>query len=151
MLTLMCGLPGSGKSTYLKNRILPRETIILCSDDFRLVLTGRSFHEPAEDSVWSHVKIAARVLLKQNYHVIIDCTNLTVERRKNWINLADEIGVHTCCLWQNVPISIAIERNKNRSEEKVVPSEAMKRMIDNFVPPMKEEGFLYIRERKINE
>lgn len=151
MLILMCGLPGSGKSTYLKNRIFFREGIILCPDDFRLVLTGRSFYEPAEDSIWSHVKIAARVLLKRNYHVIIDCTNLTVEKRKNWINIADEIGINVCCWWQNVPLSIVIERNKNRSKEKVVPFEAMERMINSFIPPMKEEGFLYIIERKINE
>ena len=136
----MCGYPGSGKSTYLSQT--QHLGIILCPDDFRLVLTGQTFYGPAEDSVWSHVKVAARVLLKNQYqhHVIIDATHLTQGSRKSWIKLANETQVDIHCWWQNVPVDVAIERNRSRKQD-AVPDEVMDNMISSFVPPDIEEGF----------
>jgi len=147
----MCGLPGSGKSTYLFYRapatlLLAADdlsTIILCPDEFRLALTGKDFHEEAEDSVSSHVKIAARVLLKRGHHVIIDEVNLTIAKRKEWVTIAKDTGVYIHCLWQNVPFEVSIERNKNRS--RIVPDAVMTQMMADFVPPTISEGFTSVQ------
>lgn len=146
-LTLMCGYPGSGKSTYLeelytRNTAGLRPAVILCPDDFRLALTGQVFYSPAEDSVWSHVKITARVLSKGGHHVIIDATHLTKGSRVSWLRLAKEIGVPIDCYWMNVSPETARERNTSR--EAVVPDDVMKRMISGFVVPTTDEGFLQI-------
>ncbi len=149
MLTIMCGYPGSGKSTYLE-KVYTQNTadtaaVILCPDDFRLVLTGKTFHGPAEDSVWSHVKVAARVLLKGNHHVIIDATHLTIGSRGSWLRLAKEIGVQIDCYWLNVSPETARERNTSRQAHirhaGVVPDDVMDRMISGFIVPTTDEGF----------
>lgn len=142
MLIIMCGFPGSGKSTYLsENFSATSSEVILCPDDFRLVITGRQYHGPAEDIVWSHVKTTARVLLKRGYGVVIDATHLTITSRKQWIRLADEIDVGVGCLWQKVTPDVARQRNGVRSDGHVVPERVMNRMIRFFVEPTVQEGF----------
>lgn len=145
MLTIMCGLPGSGKSTYLSGVDFTegskQGTVILCPDDFRMELTGQQYHGPAEDAVWSNVKIAARVLLKRGYDIVIDDTHLTRPSRGSWIRIANEIGVTIDCIWQNVPPETAISRNRQRSVGQVVPDDVMANMIGSFSSPSINEGF----------
>lgn len=141
MLTIMCGLPGSGKSTYLRESTETAKSIILCPDDFRLAITGQQYYGPAEDMVWSHVKITARVLLKRGYDVIIDGTHLTRGSRGSWIRIAKEIGVDVACCWKRVTPDVAKQRNKGRSEGQVVPEREMNRMIGSFLEPSVYEGF----------
>lgn len=141
MLTIMCGLPGSGKSTYLSNNTGAVGEVILCPDDFRLALTGQQYYGPAEDSVLSHVKITARVLLKGDYDVTIDATHLTPASRKGWVGLARELSTTIYCLWQNVSTAIAMERNQNRPEGQIVPQNVMEGMVFQYVPPSTNEGF----------
>ncbi len=145
MLRIMCGFPGSGKSTYLKNHFsATANEVILCPDEFRFELTGQQYHGPAEDMVWSHVKIAARVLLKGKYDVIIDGTHLTRASRGSWIRIAKEMDVGVMCRWQNVSPDIAVQRNKDRPQGHIVPEKVMDRMIKSFVRPTPEEGFFYV-------
>lgn len=152
MLTIMCGIPGSGKSTHLTKVLYNHGNImssgnvpvILSLDDFRRVLTGRDYHGPAEDSVWSHVKTAARVLLRKDYRVIIDGTHLTLASRKSWIMIAKEVDVDICCTWMNIPFATCIARNKTR--DRVVPDDVISRMCSVFVLPLVSEGFSSIFE-----
>ncbi len=159
----MCGLPGSGKSTYLKqlkNREIPdslpieqvsahirrftptENSVIICPDEFRLVLTGKIFYAPAEDSVWSHVKTMARICLKQDRPIIIDATNLTPGNRATWLRIGKEMGVEVDCWWVEVSPKTARKRNKLR--EAIVPDDVMDRMEVSAVTPSKREGFQHI-------
>lgn len=153
-LTIMCGYPGSGKSTYLEKLYTQatanlRPAVVLCPDDFRLALTGKIFYSPAEDSVWSHVKIAARVLLKRNHHVIIDACHLTIGSRGSWIRLARDVGVQIDCYWVNINPETAVEQNASRKG--IVPDEVMKRMMSGFIRPTTDEGFWRILKLCNNE
>ena len=140
-LSIMCGFPGCGKSTFLKEKA--DEGVILSPDDFRLILTGQVYYAPAEDSVWCHVKTAARVLLKKGYSVIIDATHLTVGRRAQWVDIARESDVPIVCWHVDVPFDVCKERNRNRSA--VVPDDVMDRMYEQFVVPTEEEGLIVKR------
>lgn len=139
-LILMCGFPGSGKSTLLKDSL---DAVILCPDEFRLVLTGQEFLAEAEDFVWATVKLTARVLLRQGKTVIIDATHLTLGSRAQWIRLAPP-GIEIECWWVKTPFEVCCERNKTRS--RVVPDSIMQRFMDNFDPPEVPEGFTRIVE-----
>lgn len=134
-ITLMCGLPACGKSSYLMGF---NEIVILCPDDFRLVLTGKDFYAPAEDSVWSHVKVAARVLAK-HYPVFIDATCLTIGSRAQWVRIAKDIDVPINCIIIDTPLEVCLSRNANR--ERQVPEDIIRRMQENYVAPTYEEGF----------
>lgn len=137
MLTILCGFPGCGKSTYVAG--LNDGEVVICPDDFRVIMTGRDFYAPAEEAVWFAVKTAVRALLLRKYDVVIDATNLTVGQRAQWINIANEWGSQTQCVWFNVPIEVCKMRNTHR--DKVVPDDAFNRLVGSFVPPIIDEGF----------
>ena len=140
-LYIMCGFPGSGKSTYLKGK-----EIVLGSDAFRYILTGQAWHLPAEDMVWSHMKVCARVLLNRRHDVYIDSINLTVEDRVEWIEIGKEFETKTICVYLDVSFQICLQRNRARN--RIVPDDIMYKMAARFVEPDESEGFneLIIRE-----
>lgn len=141
-ITIMCGWPGSAKTTLLKGT-LGEGSVIICPDEFRLELTGQTFYPPAEDTVWASLKLAARVLAKR-YPIIIDGTHVSVENRRQWIVIAQQIGVPINCIWVTTSYETCLKRNTLR--EHPVPELAMQRMLDSFVPPDYSEGFNEIRE-----
>ena len=86
-ITLMVGIPGCGKSAYLKSMSNPSgggNPIILSPDEFRKEMTGHAFYAPAEDFVWGCVKTCARILARQ-FDLVIDATHLGVGSRAQWL------------------------------------------------------------------
>lgn len=83
VLTVLVGLPRSGKSTLAKTMGYP----IVNLDSIRLALTGQPFCEEAESMVSCIAKIMITSLfLAGHSRVIIDATNVTVEDRNRWID-----------------------------------------------------------------
>jgi len=145
-ITLMVGLPGCGKSTFLEHCT---DSVVLCPDHYRKVLTGQDYFAPAEDSVWSHVKVTARVMVGICHkHIVIDATHLTVGSRAQWIRIAKSLEVPISCVVFHVPYEVCLERNNARN--RVVPEDIMEHMRDLFEPPTEEEGFQEIRQAGIH-
>jgi predicted kinase len=83
--TLICmvGLPYSGKSTEAKKKGYP----IVCPDAIRVALHGKKFIPEAEPYVWAIAKTMVRSLfLAGNAVVVLDATNTTESRRKEWVS-----------------------------------------------------------------
>lgn len=140
-LTIFCGFPGSGKSYSFQHGDNPPNSVVLCPDDFRFAATGKWFHAPVEEFIWGTVKLTARTLLSQGYHVIIDATNLTVGSRAQWIHIANDVGCPIDCVWINTSIEDCWARNSERIDDRRVPDTVMNRMLDSFVEPSIDEGF----------
>ena len=145
-LFVTCGVPGSGKSTWVeefeRSRVGCPPLVVLCPDAYRLEITGRAFYAPAEEAVWSAVKITARVLLRRGYNVLIDATSTSKSSRTQWIRMARDIGCPCSCYYINTPFDICRHRNEQRSNR--VPDEILDRMIRDFEEPTLEEGFSQI-------
>lgn len=152
-LHLMCGIPGCGKSTIIESIRKEYDVAIVCPDDYRLLLTGKTFYEPAEDFVWASVKLATKALLHRNHSVIIDATNTGTFQRSNWIKVAKEFGVPVICHAVIVQVGVAIERNAGRPFP--VPDEVIRRMAGAFVAPSLKEGIekviFYDKDGKITK
>ena len=83
ILILMVGLPRSGKSTWAREQNVP----IVCPDAIRLALHGKRFLQSAEPLVWAMAHLMVESLfLAGHCTVILDATNNTRRRRKEWIN-----------------------------------------------------------------
>lgn len=139
-ITVMCGISGSGKSTWVKAN--GSKFIVICPDEFRKVLTGQDFYAPAEEMVWSCVKTATRVFAKQGKHVLIDATSTTISSRSQWIRIAKEVEVPVHCVWIQASLEDCKRRNSERTRQ--VPDDVIDRQFASFEPPTDAEGFALI-------
>lgn len=133
-LTLMCGLPRSGKSTWLrKNR---GEDIVVCLDVIRKEIFGHQFHGPAEQFVMGIAKSMVRLLLKQKKSVIIDATNIRRGWRAEWRTLAEECGARTRIVFIDAPLEVCLERNRTSKVGERLPVRKLREMAAGFADPI---------------
>lgn len=121
-LILLCGIPGSGKSTFSKMYEPLKH---------HLVLSGN--HE------------VFKLLYKRMYYaicngitVVFDATNVTLKDRKKAIKACPK-GVEKWCIYFVPNVEKAKENNKKR--ERIIPENVIERMARRFVVPTHDEGF----------
>lgn len=88
-LTILSGLPASGKSTYAKKLVNknPETTIIVCRDKIREAL-GKYWVPSREKLVTDIEHRMIRTGLELDYHVVVDATNLN----KKYLESIEKIG-----------------------------------------------------------
>ena len=92
-LHLLVGLPRSGKSTYAKTTGHP----IVNPDSIRFALHGHAFVKQAESFVWAIAhKMVEALFLAGHSDVVLDATNTTAKRRKEW--LSDDWSCKYICI-----------------------------------------------------
>ena len=135
-LTLMCGLPRSGKTTWIQNN-KKKSDIIVSPDDIRLDFFGHTFHKNAEPMIWTLTEMFVKMLLKQKVNIILDACHLTINRNK-WVNLGKENGYLIILVILNTPLKICLQRNK---KDKKIPIETLKNMSNFFDLKNDKENF----------
>jgi len=86
-LICMAGIPYSGKSTMAKEIAAEKNAPIVCPDCIRVAIHGCKFIPSAEGLVWAIAKIMVSSLFLTGIdNVILDATNTTPERRKEWMS-----------------------------------------------------------------
>lgn len=136
-LIMMCGLPRSGKSTWVEmNRT---DEIILSADTLRHLVYNQRFWVGGEPLVWSIHGVILRMLLKQGVPIIIDETNTTPKRRNSIIYMAKKHGYSVNCVWVTTSKEVCLSRAFEMGDN-VIPR-VIERMAREFVAPRVEEGF----------
>ena len=138
-LTLMCGFPRSGKSTWVKNNRNGR--LVIEPDWIRRVILGHQFHKPAEPVIWLITDSFIRICLSQGQDVILDGTNLQPFVRMKYIELAKSLNHRIVCVWISTPMHICIQRNNESPEGKKLPTNVLTFKESEFTPPCDTEGF----------
>lgn len=77
-LVVLCGAPGSGKSTWASR--FPRADV-LSTHDLRVAA------EPAGDSYWRRMLVSARARLDAGRGVVVDACNVRPQLRRLWLRL----------------------------------------------------------------
>ena len=135
------GLPGSGKSTVLKQLAVLCGAAYICPDDIREELTGDAADQSRNGDVWIETYRRIHAELDNGNSVIVDATNAKARDRLNLLRHCDKKAEQIIGLWFVTPYQICQERNLAR--DRVVPITAMERMACWLYedPPSLDEGF----------
>jgi predicted kinase len=135
-LVIACGLPGSGKSSFLQS--LGANAI--SSDAVRLLLADDATIQTIHAQVFATMRyLARRRLALGRPATYVDATHLTPEERAPWLAIARAFGAEPEALFFDTPAGVCKQRNLARS--RVVPDEAIDLMSAKLVPPSFAEGF----------
>ena len=147
-LYLLMGCPGSGKSTYLKNRFSLLPTAIVSRDAIRFSLVKEDEeYFSKEKEVYKQFIETIIDSFKYNTEVFADATHLNeISRAKTLRSLGKHLkDIEVNIIWVRVPIEVAIKRNENRIGTRAyVPKSVIRRMWSQTTMPTKEEGFTHI-------
>lgn len=116
ILTLTCGLPRSGKTTWARSTGLP----IVNPDSIRLALHGQRYAQAAEPFVWPIAFLMVEALFRAGHnHVIVDATNVTEARRKQWFDRFEGciVALHVI----DTKRDECIARARRENDEYIVP------------------------------
>jgi predicted kinase len=136
------GIPGSGKTTVLKEFANKYGYVYICPDDIRLEMLGDSADQSKNKEVWGEAHQKMRDHLAQDKTIVFDATFTRGTERRNFIDLARDSGAEKIQgIIFDTPLDIAKERNLNR--ERQVPEHAIQRMSNdlNAHRPSIEDGF----------
>ena len=138
-VVLAIGLPGSGKTTWFRRRgVTP-----LSSDLLRNILFDDVEEQRYQGLVFSTLRslLRARLIARMPWNYV-DATNLSIHERRQWIKMAKSFGYEVQAVFFDVPLEVCLERN--RSRDRSVSEDVMRKMAEKLKPPAFEEGFAKI-------
>ena len=143
---LMIGNIGSGKSTYITNKL--SNATIVSKDGIRYAFSGGNyiFDRNLEPIVHSTSVFMARSLCaKQIEEIVLDETNITKKGRSTFINIAKEydyqvIGIVLPKLDKEVAVARRLT-NPHCQPDRELWENVWEKFDNKYNPPSKEEGF----------
>lgn len=157
-LLLLCGIPGSGKSTWASKFIAENDAVLVSRDSIRFSLLKEG------EDYFSHEKEVTEIFYKMVYnllnigkfdYVLADATHNNPRSRSNALK---EIGAHLIegveiiPVYFNVPVEVCKERNSLREGRTRVPDEVIDRMGRQRVKPRERgESFWYSEVWEVDE
>ena len=141
-LYITVGLPGSGKSTYVKNFIKDKEIEYLSSDSLRAVYGKSEEDQTVTPLVFGHIKRKVDEFLKDGKNVLVDATSVNRKERSDYIKTAKKYDAKVVAIVFKMDRQGLIERNKKRGEQggRVVPDWVIDKMLNKFEEPSYDEG-----------
>jgi len=128
-VTLMSGLPGAGKDTWL-NRNRP-ELPVVSLDSIRTELEVDATDNQGE--VIQAAREQCREHLRVGRDFAFNATNITRQTRKRWIDLFADYSARIEIIYVEPPLPVVLAQNKNR--QKPVPESVILRLLDKTEPP----------------
>lgn len=147
--TILVGVPGSGKSTWLKQQDFLDDTWIVSTDDIIEEIAGvygLTYDEGFKDLI----KFAEKVMWKElaafaeaGERIYVDRTNLSAKSRKRFIDFLKPYGYEFDCVVFETPETDEWARRLYRPG-KTIPDHVLESMADNIEIPTMDEGFTNI-------
>ena len=147
-LYMLIGVPAAGKSTWIKSRDWPSNTVVVSSDRFiddHAEKMGKTYNEVFAE----YAPIAMRLMNNQvliaqtnNCDIIWDQTNTSVKSRKP--KLAMLPNYEKIAVVFRTPDMVEHRRRLDSRVGKDIPEKIMTLMINGLQEPTEEEGFTEI-------
>jgi predicted kinase len=152
ILIIMCGLPGSGKSTVatLIAKEVPKCVMIVSDDILRSMLLSGDyrFSQSINNIVDTVVLKTVLTCLRSKVNVVIvDQPNTTINDRRTWIELAKQFEYTPLIAFCDSPLSRCItnrtSKDNNRGLDKKHWIEYIQKVNDDFEKPSENECEVY--------
>lgn len=147
-LWLMCGIPGSGKSTWVQKQIERIGGVVVSRDAIRFkLLKDDEDYFAHEDEVIKQFLTTTQDCIDNPTieNIFVDATHLTTAARHQTLdklNIPKEVELN--CVVFDVPLNVALQRNNQRSGRAFVPRSVIRRMNCQKEYPTVEENFNHI-------
>lgn len=141
-ITVMVGIPGSGKTEMAKYLLKNAEnTVYISSDEIRKEIFGDDRDQSDNARVFNIFYDKLKRALQDGKNALLDATNTSMKARKHVFETAKSLKkpVNVTAFVMNTNPMVCLERNAKR--ERVVPQEAIERMLCNYQHPQYFEGF----------
>lgn len=149
-IILLCGIPASGKSTWIRNKMKNEPKFsdykILCTDNWieeKAKKIKKSYVEIYNEYISESVENFVRELYsytKDKKNLIIDQTNINVKSRYKKLSLCENY-IKTAVYFE-LELKEAIVRNCNRGRS--IPRYVLENYFHEYKRPTLDEGFDYI-------
>ena len=138
----MCGIPGSGKSTWIQKQMKTNPGV-WCSRDnvrFSMVREDEEYFS-REDEVFETwiFSIQAAIANSEVENVYVDATHLNDKARNKVLNRLNLNDVDLCAVNFAVPLEECLRRNDLRKGREKVPRSVIRRMHFSFSPVIPED------------
>lgn len=145
-LVIMCGCPGSGKSTLILERYIKLNltTVTVSRDQIRFsILNDCDDYFAKEKVVFRKYCAQLNEAMANGVDIVIaDATQINAKSRKKLfdnLNIPEDYFVEAMCL--ETPLNECIKRNEQREGRAYVPESAIREMYEKYERPTIAEGF----------
>ena len=144
--TILVGVPASGKSTWLAENMTDRSHIVSTDRviDGLASIYGFTYNEIFRETI----RFADMVMVKwmmgaveEDYDLYIDRTNMSAKSRAQFINKLKKYGYEFECVVFPTPEPEEWKRRLDSRPGKIIPQEAIDRMVKGYDVPTEKEGF----------
>lgn len=141
----LIGVPGSGKTTWVKNQPWAKDCVVVSTDDF-VEEYAKSVGKTYSEVFQNYMPTAINLMMKKvrwaranKKDIIWDQTSTTVASRRRKFNALPEYQ-HVAVVF-TTPNKQELEKRLASRVGKDIPAQVMSNMINNFEMPTEEEGF----------
>jgi predicted kinase len=141
----LIGVPGSGKTTWIKNQDWALGLTVVSTDDFvesYALSQGKTYSEVFDEYMPTAVDLMSSVVVHAREHghdIIWDQTSVSVKSRARKFRMLRDYE-HIAVVFKT-PERAELDRRLASRPGKNIPNHVMQSMIDNFEMPTEAEGF----------
>ena len=144
----LIGVPGSGKSTWIKNQDWAKDCSIASTDmwvEMEAERQGKTYSEIFDEYMPHAVRLMANhveLARDKGMDIIWDQTSTTLAARRRKFNMLKDY-THIAVVFKT-PEPEELARRLNSRPGKTIPDHVVKRMIEGYDIPTEDEGFTEI-------
>lgn len=145
-LIVLCGISGSGKSTFSEMLTEHNGFGLVCPDLIRKCLYGSESIQGNGKEVFDRAFESLSYYGANDFDCVFDATNTTKKARKKVIEQGRKYFDFVICYYFYP--SLVKSMNNQKKRERQVPREVLARQINQWETPTTDEGFDYVCEIK---